>query len=100
MNNLRQHRSGLLWMFLWVHLISQFFMWMDEGYYDFRWMSDGWNWVVYAIYTSVVYILCFGIYLSLFRKRDRLNRWGILASTIAGFGIFTFVLLGVYMTMH
>ena len=75
-------------------------MWMDEGYYDFRWMRDGWNWVVYAIYTTVVYILCFGINLTVFRKRDRFNRWGILVSTIAGFGIFTFILLGVYMSMH
>ena len=29
-------------------------MWMDEGYYDFRWMSDGWNWVIYFVYTTII----------------------------------------------
>ena len=29
-------------------------MWMDEGYYDFRWMSDAWNWVIYFVYTTII----------------------------------------------
>ena len=52
-------RREYLLIFLWVHLISQFLMWMDEGYYDFRWMADGWNWVIYFVYTTL--ISAFGI---------------------------------------
>lgn len=87
-------------MLLWVHLISQFLMWMDEGYYDFRWMSDGWNWVIYFVYTSLIYVLSFGAYLLLFRKSDQFASWKILTSATTGFGVFGVILTALYINMR
>ncbi|WP_313807471.1 hypothetical protein [Flavobacterium sp.] len=42
-------------------LIAQFLFFIDEGYYDFRWMKDIGNWIVFFIYfgilTAVLFLL-------------------------------------------
>ena len=49
-------------------MISPFFMtllivmtlfFVDEGYYDFRWMADPGNWIVFGIYMAGLYPIQF-----------------------------------------
>lgn len=36
-------------------VITLFLFYIDEGYYDFRWMKYGGNWVAFFIYVAVIY---------------------------------------------
>ncbi len=36
-------------------LLVNFLFFIDEGYYDFRWMSMWGNWVVFVIYNVVIF---------------------------------------------
>lgn len=36
-------------------LITMFLGFIDEGYYDFRWMTDIWNWVILGIYGVAIF---------------------------------------------
>lgn len=38
-------------------IITNFLFFIDEGYYDFRWMSDAGNWIPFFIYLVVIFIL-------------------------------------------
>ena len=49
-----------------VYLVSTFIVvnilfFIDEGYYDLRWMADFGNWVAFAIYFSVLFLAQFGL---------------------------------------
>lgn len=35
-------------------LFSLFLFYIDEGYYDFRWMRDPGNWLVFAMYVALL----------------------------------------------
>jgi hypothetical protein len=84
------------WILFWVHGISQLMMWVDEGYYDFRWMSDGWNWVIYFVYTTVVVLTAAGFYKLFFSKQNgHPLKTGI--SIIVGFVFVVLLLLVIWM---
>lgn len=42
-------------------LLIAFLFFMDEGYYDFRWVASPGNWVAYFIYLIPVYFSVLGI---------------------------------------
>ena len=71
-------------------------MWMDEGYYDFRWMSDGWNWVIYFVYTTMISAISIAFYRLTFRKSKR-SRIKIAASVGFGFVLMAVLLLLLYL---
>ena len=48
--------------------ILLFFFFIDEGYYDFRWMADAGNWVVFFIYFIVLFPVQLGISEFILRK--------------------------------
>ena len=83
-------------MLLWVHLVCQFLMWIDEGYYDFWWMSDGWNWVIYFIYTTLIFFISAGFYWLVFGKGRR-SPWKVGFSVFIGFVLMAGVLLLLYL---
>ena len=85
-------RREYLLIFLWVHLISQFLMWMDEGYYDFRWMAEGWNWVIYFVYTTIIFGCAAGCFRIAFRNIQR-RTLAVVASVFIGFFAMTLLLL-------
>ncbi|MGB1736450.1 MAG: hypothetical protein ACPHGZ_08490 [Schleiferiaceae bacterium] len=89
------HNATAGFMLLWVHLVCQFLMWMDEGYYDFRWMSDGWNWVIYFIYTTLIFFISVGFYWLVFGKGPR-STWKVGLSVFVGFVLMAGVLLLLY----
>ena len=48
--------------------ILSFFFFIDEGYYDFRWMADPGNWLVFFIYFIILYPVQLGISELLFKR--------------------------------
>jgi hypothetical protein len=42
-------------------LIVMFLFFIDEGYYDFRWMKDPGNWFVFMIYMIIFFPVQWGI---------------------------------------
>ena len=47
---------------LWVSLILTLFLFfIDEGYYDFRWMKDLGNWFVFVIYVVGIYAVLLAV---------------------------------------
>lgn len=46
-------------------LITQFLFFIDEGYYNFSWMADLDNWLVFVFYftllTGILYLINFGL---------------------------------------
>ena len=71
-------------------------MWMDEGYYDFRWMSDGWNWVIYFVYTTLIATFSMGFYRVAFGQ-SKGSGMKIAASVGFGFVLMAGLLLLLYM---
>jgi putative effector of murein hydrolase len=74
-------------------IITQILFFIDEGYYDFRWMKEFGNWMVFIIYMGVLFGLQTLLFflLRVFLK----NNISLLTSVIAGtvVGIYFLVLL-------
>jgi hypothetical protein len=49
------HRDKSL--YVWAFIICQFLFFIDEGYYDFRWMKSVGNWIVFVVYFVGVALL-------------------------------------------
>lgn len=44
-------------VFISVAIIFTFLLfYIDEGYYDFRWMKEWGNWIVFLLYVGVMYV--------------------------------------------
>lgn len=41
-------------LMLWTLLIVFGLFFIDEGYYDLRWMRDGGNWIVFVVYFLII----------------------------------------------
>jgi hypothetical protein len=50
---LLSNRDSLIYL-LNAFVITQFLFFIDEGYYDFRWMSSLGNWIVFFIYLLAI----------------------------------------------
>jgi len=44
-----------------VTLFTQYLFYLDEGYFDFRWMENPGNWLMCFFYTGLFYIMGYGI---------------------------------------
>jgi len=64
-----------------------------RGYYDFRWTSDGWNWVIYFLYTTFIFFISAGFYWLVFAKGRR-SPWKVGLSVFFGFVCIMLILLG------
>ena len=49
-------------------LIVNFLFFIDEGYYDFRWMHDAGNWFVFGIYCLIIFPIQWMVSWFLFRR--------------------------------
>lgn len=78
--------------------ILMFFFFIDEGYYDFRWMANAGNWVVFFIYFIIMLPIQVGISEFLFRgaigKRKLLLMVGISMPGTILFLLVLFFLVG------
>jgi hypothetical protein len=53
---LSNQRLNNLWIpFISALLIVLFLAFIDEGYYDFRWMTDAGSWVAFGVYTAIFF---------------------------------------------
>lgn len=64
-------RSAYGRIFLASLSITMFLFFIDEGYYDFRWMKRVGNWIPFVIYLSLIFGLITGIW-QLIRLTNRL----------------------------
>lgn len=63
-------------------LVTFFLFFIDEGYYDFRWMKDPGNWLVFAFYVAFLFggqLLVGGIFLAGYR-----GKYKTAISTVVG----------------
>jgi hypothetical protein len=76
-------------------VIVLFLFYIDEGYYDFRWMKEWGNWVVFIIYLLIVFPI---MWLLAFIFTRRLAGWkqylvlsfvGLLLAVAVSFLFFT-----------
>lgn len=61
-NLVLQRKYDLLIPFLSSIIIVLFFSYIDEGYYDFRWMTDPGSWLAFGIYLAVFFALLSLVY--------------------------------------
>jgi putative effector of murein hydrolase len=52
----RNKSNGILAMVISTLLITLFLFYIDEGYYDFRWMNEPGNWLAFLIYATVIFL--------------------------------------------
>lgn len=83
-NHQKNQKSKWVPYLLASFIITNILFFIDEGFYDFRWMKSFGNWLVFAIYFAVI----FGVqllFLRIFSKFFTLRRnifWIILTETI------------------
>lgn len=78
-------RDSLL-LLLFSFLTVQILFYIDEGYYDLRWMKDAGNWFVFLIYLLVIYccqLVFYHVILRRLKGRSRLIL-GFWAGCISG----------------
>jgi hypothetical protein len=75
--------EDLLTPFLAALLIVLFLFFIDEGYYNFRWMMDWGNWFVFGLYMVIFFPIQWAISHFVFRS---LEGWKKLAAMI-GIGL-------------
>ena len=68
-----------------VFMIS-FLFFIDEGYYNFNWMSEGFSWLIFAFYAIPVFFLQVILFLLLPGKR-------YIFSSFLGLALFIIVLV-------
>ncbi len=52
-----QRNYQLIVPFVSALLIVLFLFFIDEGYYDFRWMTDPGNWLAFLMYLAVFFVI-------------------------------------------
>jgi len=75
-------------------LISQFLFFIDEGFYDFRWMMSWGNWIIFAVY----FLILFGLLLLINKifKRFTVNTKALLGVNLL---VFPLLLLVIFVNM-
>ena len=61
-------RDSLLIPLTSAFIITFFLFFIDEGYYDFRWMMSWGNWIVFVMYLILLFPVQWAISHFLFRK--------------------------------
>lgn len=89
-SDVKQEKENLLAPFATAFLLVMFLFFIDEGYYDFRWMRDAGNWVVFFFYLSFAFLSMWLINYLVFRKRTGWKKW--VALTATGFALVLLVL--------
>ncbi|MEX0965856.1 MAG: hypothetical protein WD077_01350 [Bacteroidia bacterium] len=57
----KKNRSVIL-LLISALLITNFLFFIDEGYYDFRWMKRLGNWIPFVVYAGAIFLAQLGIY--------------------------------------
>ena len=68
---LNASRDNLLIPFFSALVVAFFLFFIDEGYYDLRWMLNWGNWIVFVMYIALLFPIQWGICYVLFRNMQR-----------------------------
>ena len=53
----KKNNDSYLLVFLLVSVLITFVLfYMDEGYYNLKWMATGFNWVIFLVYTLILFL--------------------------------------------
>jgi len=76
-------------------IVTFLLFFIDEGYYDLRWMKNIGNWIMFIVYTLAALLGQLFFALVLFRKLKESRRLelSILFGTISGVGLLIFLLI-------
>lgn len=86
-----QANHSLLLPFASAFGIVMFFFFIDEGYYDFRWMADIGNWIVFVGYMAVMFAVQWIIsHLLLGKIKGKAKAW-IMLGVVMPATIFLFL---------
>jgi len=76
--------------------LTFFLFFIDEGYYDLRWMMHPMNWVAFGVYVTVLFLA--QALVALFWLRNGSNRWRwmgtFLLGSAVGLGLLFTVVFG------
>ena len=66
--------------------LTLFLFFIDEGFYDFRWLSDPGNWIAFAIYVTAAFLGQLTFYYVIFPNiRMRYRVWlSLIIGSISG----------------
>lgn len=86
---------------LWIPVViafvaAQFLFFVDEGYYDFRWMSKWGNWIVFFIYFAFLLGGQLLIRFTFFRRSKQYTLISSIIGLIVGTGIALLVFSGAW----
>ncbi len=77
-------------------IIVQFLFFIDEGYYDFRWMKSVGNWIVFVFYMAFLWGGQLLVMYTLFRSKKRFSLIASLLGLVIGVGIAFFLFSGIW----
>lgn len=92
----RPIRREFLISFVVAFLITNFLFFIDEGYYDFRWMKEAGNWFVFLVYVLIQFAGQLGVFwLAKKTGRTNLSPWfaAVTGALLAISLLFTFYYL-------
>lgn len=84
-------RAILLQMFISTVLLMNVLFFIDEGWYDLRWMQQAGNWFVFGVYCIILFLLQSLCYWIILANKDPKGR--LAASTAGGFGLLILFML-------
>ena len=79
-------------------ILTNILFFMDEGYYDFRWMKDPGNWIAFLIYSIPVFLMQLLFFHILLKKYTSSGKillsllGGVLSGLILVLGFFYLIL--------
>lgn len=79
MTNSSYDRVPVMTYFITTIIITMSLFYIDEGYYDFRWMTSWGNWFVFFIYGTVIFAFQLLMYLLIVKVfKWRLNNLAVI----------------------
>ncbi|GEM_PF-846476 len=74
-------------------IVTMILFFMDEGYYDFRWMKSAGNWIAFIIYVAALFPVQWVLLKFLFRSDSAISK--IFFGSIIGVVIALILICGV-----
>ena len=80
------------YLFLIISVVASLFLfYIDEGYYNFQWMKSWGNWIVFIIYSEIIFLVQ-QLFALIFREVFKVNNRNYLIAAI-GVPVPIFVLI-------
>jgi hypothetical protein len=79
--------AKFIWPLLIALVITLFLIYIDEGFYNFKWMLNIGNWIAFLIYLAVIYGALLLVILPCFRFAPK------FVLTVAKFTLIIFIVL-------